>query len=172
MRATLFWIEGPWTGRLAIAPRPRGGDWLEDEVRAWQQSDLDLVVSLLTPEEVAELDLAKEERWCQVYGIQFYAFPIPDMGIPESRKASVALIRQLDHALTEGKNMVVHCRQGIGRSGLVAACLLMASGETLETAFQRVSIARGCPVPETMEQREWVHALATELWVSLPKNHL
>ena len=172
MRTTLFWIEGPWTGRLAIAPRPRGGDWLEDEVRAWQQSGLDLVVSLLTPEEVAELDLDKEEGWCQAYGIQFYAFPIPDMGIPGSRKASVALIRQLDHALTEGKSMVVHCRQGIGRSGLLTACLLIASGATPEMAFQRISAVRGCPVPETMEQREWVHALASELLVSVPQNRL
>ena len=57
MRTTFFWIEGPWSGRLAIAPRPRGGDWLEEEVRAWQQSGLNLVVSLLAPEEVAELDL-------------------------------------------------------------------------------------------------------------------
>jgi len=130
------------------------------------------VVSFLTPEEVTELDLNKEEGCCRVYGIQFHAFPIPDMGVPVSRKASVALIRQLDHALTEDKSIVVHCRQGIGRSGLVAAGLLMASGETPETAFQRISTARGCPVPETMEQREWVHALATELWVSLPKNHL
>jgi predicted protein tyrosine phosphatase len=145
------------------------GDWLEDEVRAWQQSDLDLVVSLLTPEEVTELDLNKEEGCCRAYGIQFHAFPITDMGVPVSRKASVALIRQLDNALTEGKSIVVHCRQGIGRSGLVAACLLMASGEIPETAFQRISTARGCPVPETMEQREWVHALATELWGFAPQ---
>jgi len=172
MRATLFWIEGPWPGRLAIAPRPRGGDWLEDEVCAWQQSGLDLVVSLLAPEEVAELDLDKEESWCQAYGIQFYAFPIPDMGVPVSRKASVALIRQLDHALTEGKSIVVHCRQGIGRSGLLAACLLIVSGAPPEMAFQRISTARGCPVPETKEQREWVHALASELLVAAPQNRL
>src|SRR6266404_752629 len=94
MRTTLFWIEGPWTGRLAIAPRPRGGDWLEDEVHAWQQAGLDRVVSLLTPAEVTELDLDKEEAWCQAYVMQFYAFPITDMGVPVSRKASVALIRQ------------------------------------------------------------------------------
>src|SRR5262245_7499677 len=153
MRTTLFWIEGPWTGRLAIAPRPRGGDWLEDEVRAWQQSGLDLAVSLLTPEEVTELNLDKEESWCQAYGIKFYTFPIPDMGVPESRKASVVLIRQLDQALTEGKSVVVHCRQGIGRSGLLAACLLIVSGATPEMAFRRISATRGCPVPETMEQR-------------------
>ena len=68
--------------------------------------------------------------------------------------------------------MVVHCRQGIGRSGLLTACLLIASGATPEMAFQRISAVRGCPVPETMEQREWVHALASELLVSVPQNRL
>jgi hypothetical protein len=32
MRAQLYWIEGPWAGHFAIVPRPRGGDWLEDEI--------------------------------------------------------------------------------------------------------------------------------------------
>src|SRR4051794_18897663 len=32
MRSELFWIPVPFPGRLAIAPRPRGGDWLGDEI--------------------------------------------------------------------------------------------------------------------------------------------
>lgn len=35
MKSDLFWINGPWPGRLAIMPRPRSGDWLEDEIQAW-----------------------------------------------------------------------------------------------------------------------------------------
>ena len=163
MKTVLYWIEGPWTGRLAIAPRPRGGDWLEDEVRAWQQSGLDGVVSLLTPEEVAELGLGQEAAWCQAHGIDLCSFPIPDRGVPMSRRASVDLIRKLDNALREGKSIAVHCRQGIGRSALLAACLLIAAGEEPEAAFRHISTARGCPVPETAEQREWVQALAAEL---------
>jgi len=169
MKTVLYWIEGPWTGRLAIAPRPRGGDWLEDEVRAWRQSGLDIVVSLLTPEEVAELDLGKEEAWCKTHGIQFCSFPIADRGVPASRKASVKLARKLDLALSEGKSVAVHCRQGIGRSAVLAACLLTASGEDPDTAFQRISVVRGCPVPETLEQREWLRALAAELLAPLPR---
>lgn len=30
-------------------------------------------------------------------------------------------------------------------------------------AFERLSQTRGCPVPETEEQRQWVEALAAEL---------
>jgi hypothetical protein len=35
MRPLIYWINTPWPGRLAIVPRPRGGDWLEEEVGAW-----------------------------------------------------------------------------------------------------------------------------------------
>ena len=48
MRTEVYWIKGPWQGGLAILPRPRGGDWLNDKVRAWRQSGLYRVVSLLT----------------------------------------------------------------------------------------------------------------------------
>jgi predicted protein tyrosine phosphatase len=163
MRAQVYWIEGPWTGRLAIVPRPRGGDWLEDEVQAWQYAGLDRVVSLLTPDEVADFDLGKEAAWCQAHGIQFVSFPIPDRSVPASRNAALALVRQLEEALAEGKHIAVHCRQGIGRSALVAACVLVAVGEEPATAFQHISTARGCAVPETAEQQEWVKACVPAL---------
>ncbi|MBI4639560.1 MAG: dual specificity protein phosphatase family protein [Candidatus Tectomicrobia bacterium] len=163
MRTECYWIEGPWPGRFAIVPRPRGGDWLEEEVRSWQHAGLDMVVSLLTPDEVADFDLSQEGEWCQAYGIELISFPIPDRGVPESREASLALIHELEHALMEGKQIAVHCRQGIGRSALLAACLLIRAGEDPETAFQHISAARGCAVPDTAAQQEWVKACTPEL---------
>src|SRR5205823_15134454 len=79
-------IPGPWPGRLAIVPRPRGGDWLEDEVGAWSQAGLDVVVSLLTQDEVVDLDLAQEAELSRAKGIKFVAFPIPDRSVPLSRR--------------------------------------------------------------------------------------
>lgn len=60
MRTEVYWVPGPWPGRLGILPRPRGGDWLEDEVPSWRNSGLDVVTSLLTPDEVPELGLQDE----------------------------------------------------------------------------------------------------------------
>lgn len=48
MRNETYWVNGPWLGKLAIGPRPRGGDWLEDEVSAWRLAGIDAVLSLLT----------------------------------------------------------------------------------------------------------------------------
>ncbi len=156
MKTELHWIEGPWPGRLAISSRPRGGDWLEDEVRSWQQAGLDMIVSLLTEDEITDLELTQEAELCQAHGLQFLTFPIVDRGVPSSRRATLDFVRKLEDALAEGKNLVIHCRQGIGRSALIAACLLVLSGTDPETAFRRVSAARGVSVPETPEQRKWV----------------
>lgn len=163
MRTELHWIDGPWLGQLAISSRPRGGDWLEDEVRSWQQAGLDVIVSLLTHDEIASLDLAAEAQLCQVHGLQFLAFPIVDRSVPSSRRAALDFVKKLEDDLAEGKRVLIHCRQGIGRSALIAACLLVMSGVDPETAFQRVSAARGVVVPETPEQRKWVVELAQKL---------
>jgi hypothetical protein len=76
----LFWIPGPWRGRLAIAARPRGGDWL-DETKSWRQAGLDVVVSLLETEEADQLGLALEGELAISSGLRFISFPIPDRGV-------------------------------------------------------------------------------------------
>jgi protein-tyrosine phosphatase len=156
MRAEIFWIEGVRAGRLAVLPRPRGGDWLEDEVRSLRDARVDVLVSLLSRDEVAELDLAEETACCAVAGIEFTSFPFADRGVPASEAEAFALVRTLAALMAGGKAVAVHCRQGVGRSALVAACILASLGEKPEKAFERITKARGCPVPDTPEQREWV----------------
>ena len=64
MRAEIFWIAGVIQGRLAVLPRPRGGDWLEDEVKSLRQAGVDVLVCLLTSEEMAELNIVEEAACC------------------------------------------------------------------------------------------------------------
>jgi protein-tyrosine phosphatase len=160
MKTELYWVEGPWPGRLAIMPRPRGGDWLEDEVRSWRESGIDVVVSLLTAEEIIELNLAAEEELCRQNGLELLSLPIPDRGVPPSLVVTSELLTKLAELLTSGKNIAIHCRQGIGRAGMIASALLASTGINANSAIQRASTARGCAVPETPEQREWVSKLA------------
>ena len=168
MRTELYWIEGPWPGRLAIMPRPRGGDWLEDEIQSWHQAGVDVVVSLLTREEQTELTLGDEEMLCRANGIEYISFPIVDRSIPPSLAAFSDQMLKLAEQLAHGKNIAVHCRQGIGRAALVAICLLVLSGIEPAAAIDRVGAARGCSVPETAEQRRWIVDFAKSL-ATLPK---
>jgi hypothetical protein len=45
---------------MAIMARPRADDWLDNEVAEWKAGGLEMVVSLLEPEEVFELGLLRE----------------------------------------------------------------------------------------------------------------
>ena len=166
MRTELYWIEGPWLGRLAIMPRPRGGDWLEDEIASWRRLGLDIIVSALTSEEITELDLIQEKEESQKTGIEFVSFPIADRGVPPSAKVTLELARRLEQELAQGKKIAIHCRQGIGRASLLAACVLAAAGVAPVSAWQRIATARGCTVPDTSEQREWVLRFASDMLAS------
>lgn len=152
----IYWIPGPWPGRLAISARPRGGDWLEDEVRGWRRVGIDVVVSLLSREEEDQLELSDEHRLSALNEIRFISFPINDRGVPASLEASVALLEEVRAALDSGKNVAVHCRQGVGRSALIVAGALIAAGVDAHAALETVGSARGLSVPETPEQRRWV----------------
>ena len=156
MHTELHWIDGPWNGRLAVAARPRGGDWIEDEIGAWRNAGINVVVSLLTSQESADLDLECEGEACRAAGIEFISFPIEDRTSPDSDFAALKLIGKLASLLDQGKNAVAHCRQEIGRSSLVAIGTLLYEGTGLEAAIAEVGRARGITVPETAGQRKWL----------------
>jgi len=168
MQTQLYWIDDPWPGRLAIMPRPRGGDWLEDEISSWQRLGIDAIVSALTREENAELDLIQEKEQCEKAGIEFLSFSIVDRGVPLSAKDTWELVRRLEQRLAQGKKIAIHCRQGVGRAALLAACVLAAGGIDAASAWQRIAAARGCAVPDTSEQREWVVRFADDILASRP----
>lgn len=127
MPTKVFWVAGPWRGRLGILPRPRGGDWLEDQTAGWQAAGIDMVVSLLEPEEEAQLVLEGEATAAAASGIDFRTFPIPDRGVPASRESVAELADVIVDALDTGKNVAVHCRQGIGRSGMIVGGVLVTA---------------------------------------------
>jgi hypothetical protein len=163
MMTELHWIEGPWPGKPAVSARPRAGDWLEDELAGWRECGVDEVVSLLTPDEVESLELQDQGVLSRRLGLGYRSFPIVDRSVPSSGTETVRLIEAVDAGLSAGKNVVIHCRQGVGRSSLIAASLLVWRGMQAQEAFERVGRARGVAVPETEEQREWVEKLAAEL---------
>jgi protein-tyrosine phosphatase len=70
---------------------------------------------------VARLGIDQDE-------IEYHSFPIPDRSLPRS----VAYVRQILDVLGDnarrGRIAAVHCRGGIGRTGLVVGCWLVESG--------------------------------------------
>lgn len=142
--------------KLAMMPRPRGGDWLEDEIIKLKRQDIDIVVSLLESMEEFNLELSKEQHYCKKHKIQFINYPIKDRGIPEDRVAYNELIGIIYQSLKAYKSIVVHCRMGIGRTSLLCASILLKCGLKVETIFPLLSEIRTLKVPDTQEQEDWV----------------
>jgi protein-tyrosine phosphatase len=156
----IHWIETPLAGRLAIMARPRAGDWIADEVGGWKTASIDLVVSLLEPHEAVELGLHGEASLCEQHAIEFISFPVPDRSVPPSRLEALALAQRLASRVNQGSTVAVHCRAGIGRSSVIAACALICLGIAPDHALDMIAKARGVDVPDTAEQRAWVQAFA------------
>ena len=116
-----FWVEVDTGIRLAIVPRPRGNDWLEDEVSQMKRAGVDVLVSMLQPDEAAELGLSAEADLCAAGGIQFRSFPIPDRETPHSTAAFAKFVEELRAEVHAGRRVAVHCRASIGRSSLLPA---------------------------------------------------
>ena len=160
MEVEVHWIGEVKAGRLGIMARPRGGDWLEDEIRSLKRSGVDAVISLLERQESEELDIVQEKALCEANEISFLSYPIRDRDVPSSGEEALKFAQSIVDVLRNGSNVVIHCRAGIGRSSVIAACVLVMIGIDVDDAFQRIEIARGCSVPDTREQREWVVELA------------
>jgi protein-tyrosine phosphatase len=156
MSAEIYWIEGVPDGRLAIVGRPRSGDWLSDEIMDWKSAGLTDIVSLLEVHEVRDLDLTREAEIVERVGLTFENFSIPDRGVPAVIEAAHTLWNRLAAKISAGRSVGIHCRVGIGRSGLIATGVLLCLGVSESNAWQRASKARGRPVPDTEEQRLWL----------------
>jgi len=149
-------------GALCIVKRPRGGDWLDDDIAGLARDGIGVVVSLLTADEQLELGLEHEAAACGRSGINFLPLPVPDRGSPDDTPAFIRDVRRVAKLLRDGANVAVHCRQSVGRSGLLAVAVALSLGASLDAALDVVSKARSMRVPETKEQEDWLRRNVAE----------
>lgn len=93
-----------------------------DTFHGLQLRSVNTIVLLASDEEC----LKKAERNLRAFykaeGIDVIYLPIEDYSIPRTDLLESAFNKVLDRAL-QGNNIAIHCSAGIGRTGLVAACL-------------------------------------------------
>ncbi len=68
----------------------------------------------------------------------WYHFPVPDFGVPGLREHENlgAVITEFHQLLDRGERLLIHCRSGLGRSGMMAALLLIERGETHDARWK------------------------------------
>lgn len=143
-------------GELGLCRMPgHGGDFAGDlsVILDWHPQ------AVLTLAEGAELDKSGASELGQKLadmGIEWFHLPIPDYGVPvDADGARLSNIcTKLSQLLARNARIVIHCRAGCGRTGMIALRLMALQGEDAGHAFRRLRQARPCAI-ETAGQLEW-----------------
>ncbi len=152
----VVWIEGNPRVGLAVALRPRNNKSLQDDLLRFRRSGIEVLVSLLEPDEAIWLGLRDEGSLAETAGLHFLSFPIPDVHVPPDVASFRAFVTGLADRLRAGERIGVHCRGSIGRSTVTAACALIHLGWDAKEALRAIQAARGLTVPDTGEQLRWI----------------
>lgn len=141
--------------RLGLSPLPgRWGAALDDldTIAGWRP---DVVVSMTEPAEMARHDVAGLAGLLAARGVGHAAFPVRDFGTPGPGADWPVLAARLHAVLDRGGAVLCHCYGGQGRSGMVAARLMVERGATPEAALAALRAVRPGAV-ETAAQEAWL----------------
>lgn len=152
----VFWIEGNPAVPLAIVLCPNGGSVLQDELREIARSGVQILVSLLEPDEADWLGLSEESALAGQLGMHFLSYPIQDVHVPANESTFRTFVSALADRLRAGERIGMHCRGSIGRAPLTAACILIHLGWDAKDALAAIQAARGYVIPDTTEQLRWI----------------
>lgn len=147
---------GPGYGRIGLTFCPgkkqldaQSGAWdrdLNQDMAAIKAFGAAALVTLMPDSELDSLGVPPHQLRDKAseLGIEWYQFPMPDGGMPnqkfEQLWADAGL--HLRDLLKAGRNIAIHCKGGLGRTGTIAATLLIEFGMRPRAAIQSVREAR------------------------------
>ena len=161
-------VEVPGTaGRIGMTlcpgkkqPNALSGAWHRDlavDLRAIKSWGATVLLSLMEEHEFLELGVIGLFEQTTALEIKWIHLPIRDVSIPNSsaEKQWAAVVSELVDRLKKDEKIVLHCKGGLGRTGMMAACLLREFGVGGKAAIDSVRTARHGAI-ETNEQEMYV----------------
>ena len=125
-----------------------------DDIKAWGAST---VVTLMEDHELCMFAVEDMERQVLATPMKWLHLPITDASVPDQRfedawKVAGAEIHRL---LNAGERILMHCRGGLGRTGLVVGLILVERGMQPQEAIKQIRLVRQHAI-ETREQEAYV----------------
>jgi len=127
-------------GKLLLHSMPGRYEALD---RVWHQVRIEAVGAIVCLAEMAEVrDKSAEYARALEEGTvpcSVLQFEIPDRGAADDRIAFWALADDIAKRLHAGEAVLIHCAGGVGRTAMLAICVLLALGEVPSAARSVVS---------------------------------
>ena len=93
-----------------------------------KKKKIDIVVSLLEKKELKPLHISTLFEVIKKYKFTHYYFPIKDKSVPKNNVELNRFLNDLSFKIRQNKKILLHCNEGLGRSGLIAALLCKKLG--------------------------------------------
>lgn len=144
-----YWVL---PGRLLAGEHPGGvtPEGTRERVSRLVAAGIDCFLDLTQPHEIPTYEPVLPA------GVQYLRRPIVDHGTPHQRAEMGEILECLQRALHAGRVVYLHCRAGIGRTGMVAGCLLAEQGLAGEAALSELN-------------RLWRQSARSSVWPSVPE---
>lgn len=147
--ANCYWVV---PGKLLAGEYPGGAspEATRERLKRLMEAGIAAFIDLTQPGELASYEAELPA------GVDYLRKPIRDHGLPEERSGMAAILESLRQALDSPHPVYLHCRAGIGRTGMVVGCFLVEQGLGGEGALAELN-------------RLWQQSARSELWPSIPE---
>lgn len=144
-------------GKLVISVAPGKKELrykrnMDQDLGIIKDRGINVIVCLLKWCEMEKLGLTEYPMRAQSEGFIFYHLPIQDRGTAFQSDLEVIIPTIVNHIIA-GKNVLVHCRCGLGRAGTICACCLGHFGYDGKTAIDAVRKRRPGAIHTSRQER-------------------
>lgn len=147
----IYQVAGFGSGTLGLCKQPET-DADFTMIAEWNPH---VVVTLTAEDEFPNMAISLPQQFLQT-PYDWLHMPITDFSIPDSESHGLwaETLAQLHKVLNKSGRILIHCKGGNGRSGMLLLKLLCLQGEDGDTALQRIRAVRGGAI-ETDGQLKW-----------------
>lgn len=132
-------------GQLLLTPCPGTKDVaLMDSLQQLKAAGARTLITLMTAEELLEYGVADIEQQAAEMGFAWLHLPIEDEAVPDAmfEQQWQQQRSELHQCLQAGGGIAIHCKGGAGRTGLIAARLMLERGQLLEEIIPAIQALR------------------------------